>query len=907
MPRGERPLDVGDGPLLRFAADLRSLRDKAGGYSYRQLGARAHYSATTLSDAAGGRKLPSLAVTLAYVRACEGDVDEWEDRWHQVAAEVLPTPAACPNEAHPPYAGLAAYGTGDAEWFFGRDRILEDLAHRIADGRFVAVFGASGAGKSSLLKAGLVPRLPGPAVLTTPGEVDVRADGLDLTRDLIIVDQFEEVFTLCQDQARQAEFIDALLDADCRVVLGVRADFYSHCAQHPKLVEALTDGQLLLGPMGPEELRQVIMQPAVKASCTVETALVSRLIADATGQAGVLPLMSHALLETWRRRRGTTMTLAGYEAAGGIQHAIAQTAERTFTSLEKQQRTLARQVFLRLTALGDGIEDTKRRLPRAELDEDVDVDVVLDRLAHARLLTLDRDTVEIAHEALIRSWPRLRNWLATDRDGLRTMRRLTEAAATWDSLGRDPDALYRGTRLDTAVEWTRRDGARTSALEREFLAEGEAARDRERHLAHRRTRRLRQLVALLLVLLVLASGAVVLAIGAQKQAATERNLSVARYVANEAQNRRTAGDRVLANQMIIAAYRLSGTDDLRDLVLSAHASTAEDMVSRSVLSNGSALSPDGTQIPTARVPYSADDRVYKRLGGLLTPRNTVTSFAVTPAERAYATTAETPDAKIWDVTDAREPVPTYTFSGPVTRIAFAPTGGRLLVTVEGASEAKIWDASNPREPKVLGVLTGHPRWITDIAFSPDGQILATIDNQSTVRLWSLADPREPRQVGELKDGEDVSTLALSPNAKTIAVAGANGAIRLWDLADPWVPTRLARVAGHSDKVLALAFRRDGKALASTGKDDTVRMWDLADHHRPSQRARVSGPTDGVYALAFGDTPNWVVTSNADGTTRPWEFDVGIAIAKMCESVDQPITQEEWHRNFEGIDYHPPCA
>ncbi|WP_433271897.1 XRE family transcriptional regulator [Actinosynnema sp. CS-041913] len=896
-------MDVGDSPLLKFAADLRSLRDKAGGYSYRQLGARAHYSATTLSDAAGGRKLPSLAVTLAYVRACEGDEAEWEDRWHQVAAEVLPTPPSA-EEGHPPYAGLAPYGTEDAEWFFGRDRVLEDLEKRIIGRRFVAVFGASGAGKSSLLRAGLVPRLPGPTVLTTPGELDVRPEKLDLGQDLIVVDQFEEVFTLCPDAEQRAAFVDALLTARCRVVLGVRADFYGHCAQYPELIEALTDSQLLLGPMGPEELRQVIMQPAVKASCTVETALVSRLIADATGQAGVLPLMSHALLETWRRRRGTTLTLAGYEAAGGIQHAIAQTAERTFTSLEKQQRALARQVFLRLTALGDGTEDTKRRLPRAELDTDVDIDVVLDRLAHARLLTLDRDTVEIAHEALIRSWPRLRNWLAGDRDGLRTMRQLTEAAATWDSLGRDPDALYRGSRLDTAVEWTRRDGVRTSVMERDFLADSLAARDRERRLAHRHTRRLRQLVALLLVLLVLAGGAVVLASRAQQQAAWERNLSVARYVANEAENRRDDNPN-LAHQMLIAAYRLSGTDDLRDRVLSAHAATSLDMVSRSVLT-GQALSPDGTQVPIARVPDIADDRINKRLGGYLVPRNTVTSFVVTRTERAYATTAET-DPRIWDVTDVRNPVVAHTFTGPLTLVAFAPVTGRVLVTVDGTSEATVWDTSNPREPVALAVLENHPRWIADIEFSLDGKVLATIDNQSTVRLWSLEDPREPRQIGELSDGEDVSTLALHPDGRTIAVAGKSGSIRLWDLTNAWAPTKIATLEGHSDTVLSLGFRRDGTALASAGKDDTVRLWDLADPHHPAQRARISGRTAGIYGIGFGDAPDWVVTSNSDGTTRSWQFDVDVAIATLCETVYDPISEDEWRRNFSGIDYQPPCS
>lgn len=905
MPRGERPLDVGDSPLLKFAADLRSLRDKAGGYSYRQLGARAHYSATTLSDAAGGRKLPTLAVTLAYVRACEGDVAEWEDRWHKVAAEVLPTPQPAADEGHPPYAGLAAYGTEDAEWFFGRDHVLEDLENRIAARRFVAVFGASGAGKSSLLRAGLVPRRTDRTTVTTPSEWNFTVPGLD--QDLLIVDQFEELFTLCPDADQRAAFIDALLTADCRVVVGVRADFYGHCAQYPALVEAITDGQLLLGPMGPEELRQVIMQPAVKANCTVETALVSRLIADATGQAGVLPLLSHALLETWRRRRGTTLTLAGYEAAGGIQHAIAQTAERTFTSLEKQQRALARQVFLRLTALGDGTEDTKRRLPRAELDDDVDVDVVLDRLAHARLLTLDRDTVEIAHEALIRSWPRLRNWLSTDRDGLRTMRQLTEAAATWASLDRDPDALYRGSRLDTALEWTTRDGVRTSTTERDFLKASQDARNEQRRRDHRQTRRLRQLVALLLVLLLFAGSAVVLAIRAQKQAAQERNLSVARLVANEAQSKR-ATDRRTANQLIIAAYQLSHTDDLRDQVLSFHASTSADLVSRSVFPTGPATGPDGTALPNARVPVPADDHVFRRLGSYLTPRNTVTSLVVTDSQQAFATTAESPDAQVWDVTDARSPVLAHTFKQPLIHAAFSPDG-QTLVTVESPALVRLWDASNPYQPVLRGAITTHPRAVNAIAFSPvKGTTLATIDNQSTVRLWDIANPAEPRQVGELDDGQDVTTAALDRDATTIAVAGRSGTIRLWDLrANPWNPTRFADFDAHQDRVTALGFRRDGAALASAGKDGTVRMWDLSAKHHPTQRGRISGNTDSIYAVGFGDAPDWVITASADGTTRSWEFNLDLAIANMCESVGPPLTPEEWRRNFNGIHYNPPCS
>ncbi|WP_447006992.1 helix-turn-helix domain-containing protein [Saccharothrix isguenensis] len=905
MPRGERPLDVGDSPLLKFAADLRSLRDRAGGCSYRQLGARAHYSATTLSDAAGGRRLPTLAVTLAYVRACEGDVDEWEDRWHQVAAEVLPHPEPSPDEGHPPYAGLAAYGTEDAEWFFGRDHLLDDLEQRIAHRRFVAVFGASGAGKSSLLRAGLVPRVEGRVVVTTPSGHDEP----EVAADLLIVDQFEEVFTLWQDADQRTAYIDALLHAPYKVVLGVRADFYGHCAHHPALVEALTDGQLLLGPMGPEELRQVIMQPAVKASCTVETALVSRLIADATGQAGVLPLVSHALLETWRRRRGTTLTLAGYEAAGGIQHAIAQTAERTYTSLEKQQRALARQVFLRLTALGDGTEDTKRRLPRTELDHDVDVDVVLDRLAHARLLTLDRDSVEIAHEALIRSWPRLKSWLAEDRDGLRTMRQLTEAAATWDSLDRDPDALYRGTRLDTAVEWTQRNGVRTSAQERDFLAESLRARDRERELAHRRTRRLRQLVALLAVLLMLTGTAVVLAIKAQNESAAGWRSSAAWYVANQAQALRGSDPR-LADQLAIAAYQLNPSDDLRDGVLSAHAASAQDMVSRSAFPSGQGLSPDGLPRPNARVPTPANDSTYLPLGRRTNPSASVTSMAVNAVEQAFATTLEGRTGRVWDVTDAISPEVAHTFGFPVRGIALDPAGARTLVTVSDVGDVAVWDWSGPTRPVAKSRLAGHPRPVSGVAYSQDGQIVVTWDDAGTIRLWDVRDAVRPVRIGQLETAREITAIALSPDHHTLAAGFAGGLVRMWDLAKQWAPRETWTGKTHPESVRALGFRPDGRALATVGKDDKVSLWDVSDRAHPVERGRISWSTAGVHGVAFGNTPTQVITSNSNGTTRYWEFDFDTAVAAMCSAVEVHISREEWQQYVAAVgalQYSRPCA
>ncbi|MGC7096362.1 helix-turn-helix domain-containing protein [Amycolatopsis lurida] len=419
--------------LVRFAGALRRLREKAGQPPYRELGARAHVSASALSAAAGGRKLPSLTITLAYVRACGGDSDEWEKRWYEVAAELAQQTEPEPLEpaVRAPYVGLSAFQESDADLFFGRQELLAKLSVRVRGNRLVAVVGASGAGKSSLLRAGLLPELrteTSIVIMMTPGQHPIEecavqfatplgsspamlvddlsensrglhrlvrqalASRPDDTELILIVDQFEELFTLCGDQRERTRFIELLVtgatagNSRVRIVLGVRADFYGHCSRYPQLVEVLQDHQVVIGPMSGQDLRDAITKPANRVNCSVESALLATLCTHADGEAGVLPLLSHALLETWRRRRGNSLSLAGFQAAGGIDGALQQSAEAVYRSLEPRQRQVAADLFLRLTALGEGTADTKRRITRAELDsQDPDLALVLERLAAARI------------------------------------------------------------------------------------------------------------------------------------------------------------------------------------------------------------------------------------------------------------------------------------------------------------------------------------------------------------------------------------------------------------------------------------------------------------------------------------------------------------------------------------------
>ncbi|ALG10580.1 hypothetical protein AOZ06_30070 [Kibdelosporangium phytohabitans] len=435
----------------------------AGRPEHRKLAQQAHYSATTLADAAKGDRLPSLDVTLAYVAACGGDRAEWESRWRTVAAESLPPRPVSPGEPEEraPYVGLAAFQPETADRFFGRERFVDEAVTRLRSQHFLAVVGTSGSGKSSLLRAGLIPELRADGtsrpVLLTPGArplhecairlapllgvnagtlmADLAADPANLglavrqalvhheddlpprTEVVFVVDQFEEVFTVCDDDRERDQFIGALLTATrqggsrTRVVLGVRADFYARCAEHPGLVGAFQDAELLVGPMTSDELTKAINQPAADSGLVVERALTTAILADVAGQPGCLPLVSHALLETWRRRRGNALTLSGYLATGGVRGAVAQTADNAYKAFNDDQQHAARRILLRLVALGDDTDDSRRRVRVDEFDADPDTTAVLGELVRARLLTLGENTVEIAHEALIRNWPTLRGWI----------------------------------------------------------------------------------------------------------------------------------------------------------------------------------------------------------------------------------------------------------------------------------------------------------------------------------------------------------------------------------------------------------------------------------------------------------------------------------------------------------------
>ncbi|MFD9643083.1 helix-turn-helix domain-containing protein [Streptomyces sp. NPDC059082] len=528
MGRQEKPLDPEQGPVARLAHELRQLRREAGGPTYAALARRAGYSVATLSRAAGGEQLPSLPVVRAYATACGADPEEWERRWHAVSEKL----AEAKQADGAPYRGLARFEPGDDEIFFGRDALSTELLALTRNRRVVAVIGPSGSGKSSLLRAGLIPRLtrafqseepdaearPAAVRVLTPGSHPLgrhRSAFIPSVGDgdtWVIVDQFEELFTLCFDPVERNEFIAAILsargpDSRLRIVLGVRADFSSRCLEHPGLAVVIRSASLTVTRMNADELRDAIVKPARLHGLVVERELTSRLIADVAESTVALPLLSHALLETWNRRRSRTLTLDSYEHAGGLQGAIAQSAETLYARLDTVQADIARRIMLRLITPGvDGAPDTRRSTARGELEAlsgGREADKVLESLTRSRLITLDGATVTLTHEALINAWPRLNGWIGQNREKLGYQRWLTEAATAWDAVGREPGVRISPVRLSQYVAlFSRTDRDELTPLESDFLAAGMAT--------HRRTvrnRRATHAMSYLLVAMTLLTAA----------------------------------------------------------------------------------------------------------------------------------------------------------------------------------------------------------------------------------------------------------------------------------------------------------------------------------------------------------------------------------------------------------------
>ncbi|WP_416959065.1 helix-turn-helix domain-containing protein [Streptomyces sp. Agncl-13] len=903
-----------------FPAQLRRLRRERG-LSLADLARQTHYSKGYLSKIETGVKRATVDVA----RQCD-HILRAEGELLRLVREAGPAErggGATADTGTPacPYRGLSAFTPQDAAWFFGRERataaLVERVFQRVGGGPLLLV-APSGAGKSSLLNAGLVPALRRPGGFPMPGAerwpvvaltptahpldellertAKVLGSDLDLTarqladrpevlleavrarsegapagadgrrpppvRPVLLVDQFEELFTLCSDESERRAFVRVLGALSTGpdpavVVLGVRADFTGQCLELPELAPVFTDGLFVLLPMSVAELRASITRPAELAGVTLEPGLVPLLLRDAglrdepgtvdrsntpdDTPSGALPLVSHALLATWQQREDTTLTVAGYERTGGIQGAIARTAETVFAQLYPAEQKTIRRVLSRLVHVSDeGTAATRRRAGRSALMEQLaDADAAsaaLDVFVQARLITVDRDTVEITHEALLHAWPRLRDWIHADRAGLLIHQQLAHAAAEWEREDRDPSALYRGTRLDTVRAWADElDGrSRIGPREEAFLEASQAEEDTRQHLARRQIRLRQALFATLAVLLGLAVTAGGLAY--QQRASALDQERVARSQALAVQSTSLAGSQPEASMLLAEeAYRADRTPEARGALLSTQAQA-----------------------------FSA------RLVGRHGPVNAV---AFAPNGKLLATAGSYGTVQLRRTTDHRTTA-TLTLPGRVRSVGFSPDGAALAAT-SSDGPVRIWGTADHRVRALLPASTTGAR---ALAFDPRGRSLAVAGDDGTVQLWDIGsdDPTVVRLVGHTGR---VNTLAYAPDGKTLASGGSDRTVRLWDTDRG---RALAVLKGHTDEVLGAAFAPDGRSVASGGVDRTVRLWDVASHR---STATLTGHSDDVNAVAYTPDGGTVVSAGGDGTTRLWDVRTGRPAAILAGHTD----------------------
>ncbi|MFB7739478.1 hypothetical protein ACFC08_35040 [Streptomyces sp. NPDC056112] len=866
-----------------------------------------------------------------------------------------------------PYPGMAAFGPAEAAWFFGRDAVTACLLERVdeqsREGGALAVVAPSGAGKSSLLMAGLVPRLangalPGsrhwPVLAFTPTAHPMRAlagllasftgttfaevaetmaagcdSGTAMLREalrtraaattaasdirlLLIVDQLEELFTLGVDETERQEFLDFLSCVTTGggegeepmgvVVYGVRADFYTMCAGYPQLRSVLQDAQVLVGPMASDELRAAVLYPAQEAGIRVENGLVELLLRDlglpaadsdagrtSSDEAGRLPLLAHALRTTWQQRHGSTLTVDGYKATGGIHRAVASTAERVYTGLNSPEKEMAPALFLRLVSIGDGIEDTRRRMPRTSLLAGLDASTasaVLDAFTRSRLLTQEQSTVEITHEALLRAWPRLRTWIDSDKAGHVTRQELERTAAVWARDGRDPASLYRGSRLEEA----RRASGASRALSPPATAFLDASTRQEQLVLRRRHR----IIAALCTLSLLATAAAGFAFWQWGIAREQRDVAIGNRLSAEAERLR-ATDVSVAAQLDLAAHSAHPSPTSRttlinmagtplSIPLSGHKSAVDSV---SFHPGGRILASAGYDGTVRLWDVSVPTRPEAVHDIKIDPKGSVYSVAFSPDGKMMATAGDDGTVRLWDVTKPTRPA----LSGAIPTDGARPTysvsfhsDGHTLICVSTAKSplsppqerdriVRLWNIIDPTRPTLLGKPLTTPYGLASSAVSSKGgrTLLA-----KGGRLWDLTEPATPRAVAQIELPEDIADgeMALSPDGNILAVPDTDRSVQLWSLADLKAPTRFAApLRPHTGAITAMAFNHNGRVLATASSGRTVLLWNLANPSGgPSLLSEpLTGHTEQVSSVAFSPDGRTLATAGGEGKVRLWNI------------------------------------
>ncbi|OYE04064.1 WD40 repeat domain-containing protein [Nostoc sp. 'Peltigera membranacea cyanobiont' 232] len=795
-----------------------------------------------------------------------------------------------------PYQGLFHFGPNDAEFFFGREIFIEELYITTKTRNFIPVLGASGSGKSSVVLAGLVPKLekeghwefthfrPGsdPFHVIALALVPLYTPDLDQTdqiaqarkmagylqdgsvplsdvfakirqnhpnhRVLLIADQFEEIYTLCNNQEIRRKFLDCLLasietpislsSSATVLVATMRADFLGNALSYRPFADVLQNADLKLGPMNRKELTEVIEKPAQKLGVTFETGLVERILKDVEDQPGNLPLLEFALTELWNKRSGKLLTHKIYEEIGQVEGALARHADEKYGNLTDDEKEKVRRIFIQLVRPGEGAEDTRRIAMKAELGEQSWS--LVKKLADARLVVTSRnlssqETVEVVHEALIRNWGELREWMNTSRVFRAWQERLRGAKGQWEATNRDSGSLLRGAALAEAEEKLKE---RPEDLidEKEFIEQSIQEREIIRKLGIRAR----------WGIVVISLGAVVISSSLGLMAWNQKNQSEL----NQAES--------------LGRYSLSLLNENKDLEAFVQA-----------IKGGKFLQSQHTTNPevmNALQVVSFPGRERNRLQG---HDGFVRSVSFSADGKTLASGSDDNTIKLWNLETGKEIRTLKGHNSSVSSVSFSPDG-KTLASGSYDKTIKLWNLETGKE---IRTLKGHNSFVFSVSFSADGKTLASGSYDKTIKLWNLETGKEIRTL----KGHDsyVFSVSFSADGKTLASGSYDKTIKLWNLE---TGKEIRTLKGHDGIVYSVSFSADGKTLASGSVDKTIKLWNL----ETGKEIRTLRGHDGfVYSVSFSPDGKTLASGSEDKTSKLWNLETGKEI-RTLKGHDIPV-------------------
>ncbi len=822
-----------------------------------------------------------------------------------------------------PYRGLFAFGEEDAPFFFGREDFTDMLVEAVHHQPLVAVMGSSGSGKSSVVFAGLVKRLrdtgdwqiinfrPGSRPLFSLATALVSHKQADRSRTerlreirnlatdlqtcennlrdvvndivsvdpsqhlLLVADQFEELYTLCRDARERLAFLDSLIEAihNCRnftVVMTLRADFLGQALSYRPFADALQYADLKLGPMTNAELQAAVEKPAVLLGVTIEEGLTERILAAVSAEPGDLPLLEFALTQLWAKQQDAQLTHRAYDQIGGVEAALAGYADEAYHQLNFEEQEKAQQIFIQLVQPGDGTEDTRRIATRIEVGES-NWDLVT-RLANARLVVTGYDektgnqTVEIVHEALIRSWRHLNLWMQLDRDFRSWQEQLRAAMRTWESSNYDEGALLRGKPLTDAEYWQSERCLELSSHEKHFIGLSGELRDRESNKQKRR--RKLTISALTTGLVVALSLAGTTWWQGQKAALREIEAFNATTAAQLTSNQEFDAliTSLKASKKLNHISPLAFIFDNKARIQSEMRGLLQEAVYKVKERNrwighedeitDVSFSPDGQIIATASKDqtvklWSLDGKHITTLKG---HTGLVHNVRFSPDQKIIATASWDNTVKLWTIS-GQLMTTLNAHQDFVYGVSFSPNNQRI-VTADYGGNIKIWNRNGER----VKTFKAHSQAVYSVSFSPDSQKMATASADGTVKLWNL----DGKELQTLKGHQDwVWSVNFSPNGEMIATASADGTAKLWNLEGKEIQT----LNHHKDAVTSISFSPDGEMIATTSSDQTIILW----NKKGEKLQTLTGHQNWVWQASFSPDSQMIATVSKDKSIKLWQI------------------------------------